>query len=150
MTMWKRREGKLFLAVHACLLLACLLFPFAVQIGERYFSFPFGCFFHDYLFLYCPFCGGTRAVRSLLNLNLLDAVRYNLAVVIFGLFALVLDVIAFVRLRKSKDPILIYPKWGWGALLALFVIFWILRNLLMIFFGIDPTGDLGAVWQNWN
>ena len=148
--MWKQREGRGFLKVHACLLLACLLFPLYVLLAERAFPFLFGCFFHDRLHLYCSFCGGPRAVSALLRLELLEALRYNALVVGIALGALVLDAIAFWRLCKQKTPIFLYPRWGWIAMICLLVAFWILRNLLMIFFGIDPTGDLGAFWQNWN
>lgn len=145
---WKRKEGKLFLRVHVCLLLACLAFPLYVKLTGRGTSFLFGCFFHDYLHLYCAFCGGTRAISSLLHLQIIEAFRYNALVVGLALGALVLDVIAFVRLLQDKKPLFKYPRWGWIAVICLLVAFFVLRNLLMIVWGIDPTGDLGAIWQN--
>ena len=146
--MWKRREGKIFLAVHLCLLLICLLFPLYVAFADRFFSFRFGCVFHDYLSLYCPFCGGTRAISSLLRFQFWNAIRYNVLVVGLVIWALVLDVTVLVRLLKNKDKLLRFPHWGWIVMIVILVMFMILRNALMIIWGIDPAGDLGAAWKN--
>lgn len=147
--MWKRREGKIFLVLHACFLLLCLLFPLYVNLTSHAFSFLFGCLLHDRLYLYCAFCGGTRAVSALLHFQILDALRYNLFVVGLLIWALVLDVIVFVRLLRNEQRLLKIPKHSWIVMLCILIGFTILRNLLMIVWGIDPTGDLGSVWQSW-
>jgi hypothetical protein len=147
--MWKRREGKIFLALHACLLLLCLLFPLYVRLTDYTFSFLFGCFVHDHLSLYCAFCGGTRAFSALLHFQILDAIRYNVLVVGLVLWALVLDVSVFVRLLRNEKRLLKIPKYAWIVMLCALIGFMILRILLMIVWGIDPTGDLGDVWQSW-
>lgn len=147
--MWKRREGKIFLALHACLLLLCLLFPLYVKATDRALSFLFGCFFHDYLFLYCPLCGGTRAISALLHLQFAEAIRYNVLVVGLVAFALILDIVVLIRLLRKKATVLKIPRRGWIVMICILVAFLILRNLLMIVWNFDPTGDLGAFWQNW-
>ena len=146
--MWKRKEGKIFLAVHLCLLLSCLLFPLYLKLAKGSFSRFFGCILHDYLLLYCPVCGGTRAISALLRFDILEALRYNALVVCLVVFALVLDVIALIRLLQKKKTILRLPGWSWILMVVLLVSFGILRNILMIRYGYDPTGDLGAIWQN--
>lgn len=149
-SLWKRKDGRLFLRIHLCLLLACLVFPLYLRLAGRIPSFFFECFLHDYLHLYCAFCGGTRAASALLHLQVGEALRYNALVVGLAVGALVWDGIAFIRLLKNKKPIFPYPRWGWIAVIGLLVAFFVLRNLLMILLGIDPTGDLGVLWQNWN
>ncbi len=146
--MWKKKEGKIFLLVHLCLLLVCLLFPLYLKVTGGLLAGLSGCFLHDYLFLYCPMCGGTRAVEALLHLRILEAFQYNAFVVSLLLIALVLDIIVFVRLLRGKKVILKLPLWSWIPALALLVLFGILRNVLMVRYGYDPTGDLGVVWQN--
>ncbi|MBQ8441206.1 MAG: DUF2752 domain-containing protein [Clostridia bacterium] len=145
--MWKRKEGKIFLTVHLCLLLLCLLFPLYLKLAKGSFSRFFGCVLHDYLFLYCPVCGGTRAISALLHFEFLDAIRYNALVVALVLFALALDVIALIRLLQKKKTILRLPGWSWILMAVLLIAFGVLRNILMIGYGYDPTGDLGAIWQ---
>jgi hypothetical protein len=39
------------------------------------------------------------------------------------------------------------PTWCWIAACVALVAYFILRNLLMIVFGIDPTGDLVYFWD---
>ena len=147
--MWKQRQGKIFLTVHVGFLLLVLLFPLYVKIADHAkFSF-LGCFLHDYLFLYCPFCGGTRAVFALLRLQFLEAIQYNVFVVCLVVWGLFLDATAFVRLLRNEKNLLKFPKHTWIVMLCVFIGFMILRNVLMIVWGLDPTGDLGAAWQSW-
>ena len=145
--MWKRKEGKLFLLFKLALLLACLLFPFYSYLTKLLSPRFSGCMMHDYLFLYCPMCGGTRAISALLQLRILDALCYNALVVLLSLFALVLDAVALVRLLQKKQTILRFAHWHWIALAVALVLFGVLRNLLMIGFSIDPLGDLGGIWK---
>ena len=107
-----------------------------------------GCILHDYLFLYCPLCGGTRAVEALLAFDLVGAIEKNVFVVLLLLAFIVLDVIALCRMLRGEDPWCVYRHaWLWIALSAALVLFGVLRNYLMIAHGIDPTGDLGRLWQ---
>ena len=146
--MMKERTRRLvFVLCHAGLLLCVPLFflyRFVVDLLPKGMS---GCILHDYLFLYCPLCGGTRAIEALLRFDLLAAVSHNALVVLcFALF-LVVDAIAWVRFAKRRYPLIRIPTWGWIALAVSLVGFGILRNYLMIAHGIDPLGDLGALWR---
>ena len=105
-----------------------------------------GCIMHDWLHLYCPFCGGTRAIGYLLRLDVVNAWRCHPLVVLFAPGGLVLDAIAWERVIRDR-PLFSLPGWiGWG-MLGLFFAFGILRNYLMLTFGIDPIGDLGCFWN---
>ena len=145
--MFKRKEGRAFLLINAALLLLCLLFPLYTLIVKAVSPNLSGCMLHDYLFLYCPMCGGTRAISALLQFRFLDALRYNAFVVLFVIAALVLDVVALIRLLQNKKTILRFAGWLWILLAVALVLFGILRNVLMIGFEIDPLGDLGAFWK---
>lgn len=146
-SMWKRKEGRVFLLVNAGLLLLCVLFPLYTLIVKMISPRFSGCMLHDYFFLYCPMCGGTRAISSLLQFRFLDALRYNAFVVALVLVALVLDGIALIRLIQNKKTILRFAGWFWILFAILLVLFGVLRNVCMIKFGIDPLGDLGAFWK---
>ena len=143
----QNKARRVFLWCHAaalCLIPLFFLYRFALTLLPAGMS---GCLLHDYLFLYCPLCGGTRAVEALLHLDFLLALRYNAFVVCVILALLVADVIAWVRFFRRRAPLFRVRGWVWIAGAIALVLFGILRNYLMIAHGIDPTGDLGRLWQ---
>ncbi len=136
-----------YLGLHLLLAAVALLFPLYRSIASFVGRFASGCILHDRLFLYCPFCGGTRAVGALFCLNFAEALRYNPMVVGLAAAVIVLDLIALVRLLLKKDPFYPIPTWLWSSALVIAIGYGILRNYLMIAHGIDPTGDLGFFWH---
>ena len=145
--MINRRAGKQYLILHAGLLTVLLLFPLYRALTSYITQFVAGCMLHDYLFIYCPLCGGTRAVESLLHLDVAAALRFNPFVVFVILLAVIFDIIALVRLLRGKARLFVFPEWGWIVLVAVMVAYLVLRNYLMIAHGYDPVGDLGAFWR---
>ena len=99
------------------------------------------CPLHDLLHVYCPFCGGSRAILSLLRLDFATAFRLNPAVLVslpVLLFYYVRAVVVFIRGGFFSFRV---PR-GWTfALLGLFAAFFLLRNILLFAFGFDPAGD---------
>ena len=135
-----------FWALHGTALLCLLLLPLYMRLTS-YLGGIFGdCLMHRF-FIYCPLCGGTRAVAALAHLDFVSAWNYNAYVVVLGFVALGVDAWAWVRYFQKKEPLIILPKWAWIVFCASLVFYLILRNVLMIFFGIDPTGDLGYFWD---
>lgn len=58
------------------------------------------CQLREEIGLYCPGCGGTRAVLSLLQGNIIESIKYNPIVV----YAIVVTIIYFVlKLRKKLN-----------------------------------------------
>lgn len=143
-TQLRRRAFLFFHAAALCLIPLFFLYRHVVSSLPAGMS---GCVLHDYLFLYCPLCGGTRAVEALLCLDLPLALRYNAFVVCALLSFLVLDVIAWVRFFRRRTPLFSVRGWVWIVGAVALLLFWLLRNYLMIAHGIDPTGDLGRIWQ---
>ena len=133
--------------LHAVLLAVIPLFYLYRFLIGQVPSSLLGCMMHDFLFLYCPLCGGTRAIDAMLHLDVLGALRLNAFVVGLTVWLLILDVLAWVRYFR-KQPIF-YPlrRWVWGLVVALFLLFGIGRNYLMIAHGIDPMGDLVPLWN---
>lgn len=143
-----KRNAKKYLLVHVGVLTALLLFPLYRFFTDRLPSFLIKCFLHDRLFLYCPFCGGTRALEALLRFDLPAALQANAwAVVLIGL-ALLLDLVALIRLLRGHKKLLPLPRAWWIVPIVLAVGYAILRNWLMIAHGYDPIGDLGAFWHH--
>ena len=112
----RNSRWRAFWLFHLALLvaaLAALLYAFftAQFLPETFYHCPM----HDLLHLYCPFCGGTRAVGALVRLRLGEA--FLLAPVCLSLLpvAAALDARAFILLcRGSARPLL--PRGWWWAL----------------------------------
>ena len=132
---------------HLCAVAVLLLFYGYAWLMDR--AFPngyFHCVLHDILHLYCPFCGGTRAMFAVLRLDFAAVLRLNAALPPAALCFAVLDVRAFVLLcLHSKKPL--FPRWAWPAAVAYFTL-WFAVRVAMLLFGFDPAGDLLGFWQD--
>ena len=129
-----------FFTVNIGLLCVAL---FLVWLGRFVAGTPLAlatdCPSHIFFDIYCPFCGGTRAVGALLTGDLVGALRVNAAVVLSLPLLIWADVRALVRIlgKKPASPLLpLHPL----IPILLFAAFFVLRNVLLLF-GIDPTGD---------
>ena len=141
------RTARRYLWIHIGLFCALLLFPLYQWLSRQIPQFLTRCFLHDRLFLYCPLCGGTRAIEALLHLDLLAALRYNSFVTFALLLAVCIDVWALVRLLRGKTELFVLPGWFWVVMTVLMIAYTVLRNYLMIAHGYDPTGDLVFIWN---
>lgn len=146
--MLERSAKKFYVLAHVLALASVLLFRRVVSSASVLLHPFVGCFLHDFLHLYCPFCGGTRAVSALLRLDLLAAFRYNAFVCVFAFCVVVWDLMTLIRMLRKQVKWWSVPHWSWIALVIFFCAFFVLRNLLMIFCGYDPTGDLGIFWTS--
>ena len=142
-----RKARKVYLWLHVGIVAVILLFPMYQFLMRLIPDAVTGCVLHDRLFLYCPLCGGTRAVGAILRLDFAEAWRCNALVTVGVFILLAVDLLALARLLRGKQRLLLIPGWGWIAAVILMVLYAVLRNYLMIAHGIDPTGDLGRVWQ---
>ncbi len=143
----KRKSLWIWIAVHLALLLGIFLFPHYLRwTSGRVFLF-FGCILHDFAHLYCPFCGGTRSLSAILHGSLGDAFRFHPLLPLLLLAGIIYDGMTLFRILKGKKlPVRIPKPLAVGALAAV-VGYWILRNVLLVAFGIDPIGDLCLYWH---
>jgi len=96
------------------------------------------CIFHSLTGLYCPGCGGTRAVRTLLQGDLRMSVQYH-PLVLYTVIAVLAEVIIRFLSKKIKHP-LDHKKRERILILigaAIVVINWIFKNYMMVVNGID-------------
>ena len=137
-------ERKKLLLKYLFLHLAVLLYGvfillwtlFSRRLGVSYF-----CLSHDLLRIYCPFCGGTRSLSSLLRLDLVAALRFNAAFVLSLPLLVFFDIRALFYILGSRCDRSLFPRWAQITVATLFVLQFILRNLLLFGFGIDFAGD---------
>jgi hypothetical protein len=88
-----------------------------------------GCPFLALTGLYCPLCGGLRAVHDLTRLDVVDALARN-PLVVLALPVVMLFWFRWVRrtLTGQGRPRSLPSWWGW-AVLAVLAVFWVARNL---------------------
>ena len=119
-----RRRNLALLSLGAILVagILCLL-------GYKGIGIP--CLFHQITGLQCPGCGNTRAVLALLRLDLKAALAYNL------MLPAELFYLGWVAFHSAKaylktGTFSYRPPIAWldAALLAMLLLWWVLRNLL--------------------
>lgn len=80
--------------------------------------------------VYCPGCGSTRGTHALLRMDPIAAARYNPALIVLGIPALIGTVWACLRtLRNDPKPVVTGPAWVAWSLLALLIGYTVARNL---------------------
>ncbi len=115
------------------LLITFLVIVYLV-LGEH-FNFHLKCPIHFITKLYCPGCGSTRMLKSLLNGKFYQAFRFNpLLFIVIPIYLLYLlgDLLSKKKLSKRLEPGL------WYFLIGLFIFYGILRNIPLFKF-LAPT-----------
>ena len=111
---------------------------------RTWFKMP--CLFQQMTGLYCPGCGGTRAVRALLAGHPFLSFLYHPVVpymAVVAVWAVVFWTLYFVtgnrRFRPELDERIAYAAAG------IVILNFIIKNGLLVFAGIDVIGRLPAV-----
>ena len=121
----------ILLILTIILILYSVLFHFGIVIP---------CVFHELTGLYCPGCGVTRMIFSLLKLDFYQAFRYNILVFLFIPFILVC-VIDFIIKKLNNKSDYLYQNIDdkvWIILLIITLLFGVVRNI-PIFDYLIPT-----------
>jgi hypothetical protein len=121
----QRRWIANFVAVFAAFA-AYLLLRFPPESSSFYPLYPVFTLLH----IYCPGCGGTRALAALLHGRLYDAMHWNALVVLLLPFAVVFFANAYwraIQIRKFHWPTV--PNAVLKVLLVGICIFTLVRNL---------------------
>lgn len=97
------------------------------------------CFFHAITGLYCPGCGGTRAILFLLHGHFIKSFFYHpfvLYCVVVGGYFMISQTVGLIA-KKDSRFILHYHDWMlWSALILVSANF-IIKNLFLLVWGID-------------
>lgn len=138
----KKRRLFFLASANALLVFFIPVFIFYRRIAETPVgSLLFSCRFHDLLHLYCPACGGTRAIASLLRLDIISALRQNVSAVVLAAGLVYLDIRAIAAAIRNEDRIFHIDKSILWAYLAFVIVYAIVRDILLVCFSVDITGD---------
>lgn len=133
------KKRVLIVLLESILIVLFLYFLFFIVLDK--IKIP--CFFNEITNLYCPGCGMTRAVRSLLNFDLVMAIRNNLLLVLlipfFGYY-IVLFLINYIKGGKLIKISEVYSKKVVYFVLVVCILFSIFRNIPSFWFLIPVSG----------
>lgn len=110
------------------------------QLIDRIFANSY-CSFKEQYSLYCPACGMTRALKYALKFEFVNSIKSNPMILLIIMDMTIIGIIALIKkhykfnVTKSILTMSILT-------LIIWVIFAIVRNWLLISYGIDFLGDL--------
>lgn len=97
-----------------------------IYLNKKY-SIYIPCIFHKITGLYCPGCGITRMLISIINLNYYQAFRYNPLMFILLPFFIIYYILYYIYWLKNKK--LVINNKIWYTLLIIIIFYGIIRNL---------------------
>lgn len=118
------------------------LIMLGIMLLQRYEILPpFPCAIHEMFHVYCPGCGGTRALFALLHGHILQSLFYNPAVLLGLVLIFYYEIGAIVTLVKKNGTCYYQKGWLLYGYLIVIIIFTIVRNYLLIGFRFDMLRD---------
>lgn len=127
-------KRRIFNLISILFLLILLFILYLYMINEYNFYIP--CMFKKITGFYCPGCGITRCLLTLLKLDFYRAFRYNILVFIllpFLIFYVLYNIYLYITNKEDKI-IKKIPQKVWYILLIITIIFGVLRNTEMFSF----------------
>ena len=88
------------------------------------------CLFHEITGFFCPGCGITRMLHSILVLDFYQAFRYNQLVFVSLPVGLYLYVDNAIKIKNNRKSIIqLIPRNLWIVIVIIFIIFGVIRNI---------------------
>lgn len=103
-----------------------------------YWFFHMPCIFHALTGLYCPGCGGTRAVKYLLQGQIGMSIRYH-PIVVYAAVVGMIELVTWLMSRMFRCPGLFLGHLEQLAYLGLVIVAgnWIVKNVCLVIWGMD-------------
>ena len=136
-----KKRWLIFIIINAAVLISIPLFLTYVRIVRRINSPLLYCPLHDIFKIYCPTCGMTRALYSLLNGNIPASLRYNPFLIIGAVTFVAADVIAASEIALNRKNACRWLPAAVVVFLICMILFTVMRDVMLIAFKIDVPGD---------
>lgn len=127
-------KKKLYFSLLFFIILFVLAIIYLILI---HYGFIIPCVFHELTGLYCPGCGATRMIVSLLQFDFYQAFRFNPLLFCFLPFLSFIAILEYKNWLFGHKKVLVDNK-VWIFLLIITILFGILRNLELFSF-LAPT-----------
>lgn len=88
------------------------------------------CISYRLFHLYCPSCGNTRCVLSLLQGNLLSALRYNITPVVLCILLFLLYIEGLTYSFQKHIKLLPRNYFFWYCVMGFMAVYYIVRNII--------------------
>lgn len=126
-----------FLIINFSLFILSLIYVLLFWSNNN-FLLSEGCFFQSVFKIYCPGCGGSRSLSSLFQFDLISSFILYPPILISIIVLLYYDIryllSFFLKLKASK-------YWCFLLIPISIILTFLIRNLLLLCFGIDTVGD---------
>jgi len=140
------KKGQFIILSIFILLIPFLAYGYLAAADSYPALFP-PCGLKTQLHLYCPGCGGTRAVGQLLHLHIIESLLCNPLVVYMAACTIYyyFKTLVFLVRQHGDAQFDIHLGFLW-VFLVILIVFCLARNILMVNFGIDYLGEAGKYW----
>ncbi len=102
----------------------------------------------SFLHIYCPGCGGTRAISEMLKFHFISSIAYNPNPLLWAAALLYIDVRSLLILKRQGRLDRPYFSWSlFSLLVSVFFLNFIVRNLLLVLWDVDFIGDHRDFWM---
>ena len=113
-----------------------------IELVDRLFKNA-TCSFKDNYSLYCPACGMTRALKYALRFEFINSLKSNPMIFILLVNLIVTIALRIWRIKTSKKAYIAKDIMLINIItLIIWIAFGVIRNLLLVYCGIDFLGDL--------
>lgn len=100
------------------------------------------CYFRVHWRIYCPGCGGTRALVALMQGQIIQSIKYNPITFLFLVDMFLMTTLHIIEKRNPEYSTAKFRMIVNSCFLIFIVFFFLARNFLLYAFGIDVLGDL--------
>ena len=143
MSPFRKKLLLFFIISNVSFLVVSLLYAHVTAIAMESGVEAIHCVFKHNIKLYCPGCGGSRSLVYLLRLDLLRSFICYPALPVTALLILDADIRAVISFVKNSPKAIL--GFRTGALISIptiIILNFVVRNILLICFGIDMIGDI--------
>lgn len=109
-----------------------------LDVFEAFIRQGLPCLFHLMTGLYCPGCGGTRAVRYLLHGQILKSIQYH-PLVFYMAAVVAVEAVTYGFSKVTKRPGMHVKRYDMFVYIGVVIIVvnWIFKNYMLVVRGID-------------